>query len=189
MCTMTDSNHSQNETDPFELLHTMEVHSDGFSHLGDDGVLRSFHPNGTVIDHVKLSTKQIQRMVDGHGRNAHLTEVFDGVNGHSVSNEQATNPAKHLLPVPFRNSTKPAVALQDGKASCDDQEGCNATDGKYVPQIRQREMVRTLTDKHNQTQYLQIPSPALMQRTTLLLPRTTRQASPRLSRNEEVQWE
>lgn len=90
----------------------METHDHGMVHLGDDGVLRSFDPNGTVLEYVRLSTNQIQQMLDSHGRTDHYTEVFDGVDGREVTDlEQLTNPGKHLLPrVPFTDSTMSAGA-------------------------------------------------------------------------------
>lgn len=94
----------------------MEKHDQGIVHLGDDGVLRSFGPNGTVLEYVKLSTNQIQQMLDRHGRNDHFTEVFDGVDGRAVTDlEQLTNPGEHLLPqFPFMNSTESA-GVTNGK--------------------------------------------------------------------------
>ena len=92
----------------------LQRHPDGVVHLGDDGVLRSFHPNQTVLEYVKLSANQIQHVLDVQGRNDHLNEIFDGVNGHSVTDlEQLTNPGEHLLPLHFVNSTRPVVT--DGK--------------------------------------------------------------------------
>lgn len=113
----TNSDLSQNETDPHELMAALGKHDQGIVHLGDDGVLRSFAPNGTVLEYVKLSTNQIQQMLDSHGRTDHLTEVYDGVDGREVTDlEQLTNPGEHLLPkVPFTDSTLSAGAT-NGKS-------------------------------------------------------------------------
>lgn len=87
----------------------MARHDQGITHLGDDGVLRSFAPNGTVLEYVKLSASQIQQVLDSHGRTDHFTEVFDGVDGREVTDlEQLMNPGEHLLPFPFMNSTMSA---------------------------------------------------------------------------------
>ena len=51
----------------------------GVFHLAADGVLQSFHPNGTVLDYATLSTNQIQHMIDWQGRDEYLTEVFAGI--------------------------------------------------------------------------------------------------------------
>ena len=99
----------QHEKSYREVLHAMDFHDDGVTHLGDDGVLRSFHPNGTVIEYQKLSPNQIGQMLDGFGRNEHLEEVFSGVSGHSVSHYQSLNPGEDLLPHRFKNSTNSTI--------------------------------------------------------------------------------
>ena len=112
----------------------MAKHDQGITHLGDDGVLRSFAPNGTVLEYVKLSANQIQQLVDSHGRNDHFTEVFDGVDGREVTDlEQLTNPGEHLLPLPFQNSTMSA----------------GVTDCKYLQRSIYMKAVETFANEPN----------------------------------------
>lgn len=109
----------------------MDFHEDGVTHLGDDGVLRSFHPNGTVIEYQKLSANQIGQMLDGFGRTEHLDGVYNGVNGHSVSHYQALNPGEDLLPRRFKKSANSTINLGRVKADCNHLGGCNPTIGDY----------------------------------------------------------
>ncbi|KAL8831146.1 MAG: hypothetical protein Q9191_001020 [Dirinaria sp. TL-2023a] len=108
--------HAQNGPTIFELMAAMTKHDHGMKHLGDDGVLRSFAPNGTVLDYLKLNASEVQQMVDRFGRNDYLTEVFDGVDGHNVTDhEQLANPGEHLLPPGFNNWTSIALASLNSK--------------------------------------------------------------------------
>ena len=98
-------------------------HEDGIVHLGDDGVLRSFGPDLSVIDYVQLNPQQIQEAIGHHpgsallaevhhqadGKNVtkleHLHEVFKDVNGEDVTEqEHLLNPGEHLLPPGFGES-------------------------------------------------------------------------------------
>ena len=80
-------------------------HDFGVVHLGYDGVLRSFHPNGTVLAYVQLSSNQIQYLLDRHGRDEYLDKIFEGVSGHAVkNNSQLLHPAEHLMPEGFEVS-------------------------------------------------------------------------------------
>ena len=93
---------------------------DGIVHLGDDGVLRSFAPDLSVVDYVRLNPQQIQEAI-GHragsphlaefhehvnGKNVtkleHLFEVYENVNGEDVTElEHLLHPGEHLLPPGF----------------------------------------------------------------------------------------
>lgn len=70
----------------------LQVDGEGFVHLADDGVLRSYAPNGTVIDFVQLTPEQISKQLtslpyDYYVKHVdHLNEVFRGVDGFDVTN-------------------------------------------------------------------------------------------------------
>lgn len=127
------NDHAHNGLTLFQLMAGMTKHDHGMKHLGDDGVLRSFAPNGTVLDYVKLNASQVQQMVDLYGRDDYLTEVFDGVDGHNVTNhEQLVNPGEHLLPVGFKNWTKNALAsLNSKRISTATEKGRSTRSGEY----------------------------------------------------------
>lgn len=57
-------------------MQALSQHDDGVFYLGKDGVVRSFHPNGSVIDTCKLNPNQIQQLIKGHGGNGNLTKLF-----------------------------------------------------------------------------------------------------------------
>lgn len=113
-----ENGHAQSELTLSELLAAMIKHEYGMKHLGTDGVLRSFAPNGTVLDYVKLNSTQVQQMIDRYSRDDYLTEAFDGVDGHNViDQEQLMNPGEHILPSDFKNWTKDALASLNNIAS------------------------------------------------------------------------
>ena len=79
----------------------LKAHEGGlaFNHIGDDGVLRSFHPSGSVIDYVKLTPEHTQRMLQRWGKNDYLAQIFDDVDGRNVTEEkQLWYPGENLLP-------------------------------------------------------------------------------------------
>lgn len=57
----------------------MDKHDDGFHALDENGVLRSFHANGTVLDYLKLSNAQIQHVIHRGGHDDHLAEVVRSI--------------------------------------------------------------------------------------------------------------
>ncbi|OJD10679.1 hypothetical protein AJ78_08381 [Emergomyces pasteurianus Ep9510] len=73
----------------------------GFKHVGDDGIARSYAPDGTVIDAVRLTNEQLMEAA-GHQQDPedkkHLEEIWEGVNGFDVPEQQLLNPHKSLLP-------------------------------------------------------------------------------------------
>ncbi|KAL8820920.1 MAG: hypothetical protein Q9191_007416 [Dirinaria sp. TL-2023a] len=125
-------NTTASPTEPtlLELLAGLKYHDFGIRHFADDGVVRSYAPNGTVLDYVKLNAAQVQEMVDRRGRDDHLDEVYRGVDGHNVTDEkQCTNPPDHLLPVNHKAWIKNVTAEMHAV-----QEMANGiTDAKLLP--------------------------------------------------------
>ncbi|KAK4500639.1 hypothetical protein PRZ48_008828 [Zasmidium cellare] len=87
---------------------------DGFVHMADDGVLRSYAANGTIIDALPFNNAQIKRMIavaPGHiaPMRDHLLSVYDTVDGHDVHPDHHLNPPremrhhKHGGPEPYEN--------------------------------------------------------------------------------------
>lgn len=81
------------------------IDQEGFVHLGDEGVLRSFGRDGSVLDYVQLSPQQIQdNIVHAPPKHsAHLQEVFTGIDGRDVADiEQLEHPGADIYPAgPF----------------------------------------------------------------------------------------
>ncbi|KAG7009674.1 pisatin demethylase [Physcia stellaris] len=81
------------QSDVFDLIHGLSTHIEGAIQLGDDGVLRSYHSNGTVIDYVKLTNQNIQDFIHRSGHDDSIIEEFKGVSGHDVTDmEQILHP-------------------------------------------------------------------------------------------------
>lgn len=80
----------------------------GYKHVADDGVIRSFGPDGAVVDAARLTNAQLMKTALDHydpdARN-HLEEIWSGVDGHNVSDSQLYAPEEHLLPLFVTNKT------------------------------------------------------------------------------------
>ncbi|KKZ67817.1 hypothetical protein EMCG_06527 [[Emmonsia] crescens] len=75
----------------------------GIKHFGDDGVLRSFSSNGTVIDHARLINEPLMvaaTWLPSKEQNI-LKEEWAGVGGSKVQSEQILSPPSHLRPLVF----------------------------------------------------------------------------------------
>lgn len=86
-------------------------------HLADDGVARSYTPNGTVIDAVALTNVQLKAfkvsldavLSSQIKDREHFNEVWENVDGRDVTDQdQIYNPLDSLKPVLFQtNGTSP----------------------------------------------------------------------------------
>ncbi|KKZ63793.1 hypothetical protein EMCG_01897 [[Emmonsia] crescens] len=94
---------STSQKDPAEIISNLQSHPDGFTHVGDDGIARSFDAKGKVIDFARLSNDQLtalaKRSSNAEDRD-YLLGGWDGVDGWSVGLDQIWNPPRHLLPHP-----------------------------------------------------------------------------------------
>lgn len=90
-----------------ELLNNLKQDDLGFIHFADDGIVRSYSENGTVIDYVPfnnallMETVALNRPAYDNQTYQHLLDVFDGVDGHDVTDpQQIFNPPNWLRPPP-----------------------------------------------------------------------------------------
>ena len=97
----------QNATTRSEISSSLELDDWGFVHFGDDGVVRSYAGNGTVIDYASLSnehlmeTAQVNRPFISDQSYQHLLEVWDGVDGNNVKDaNQIFDPPASIRPPP-----------------------------------------------------------------------------------------
>ena len=113
------------------LIPNLATHADGMVDISADGVLRSLHPNGTILDYVKLSPQHLQSLIKQHRWAANLTEICAMINGYDGSDGQAQ--ARKL----------PVSVVDGGKAG----EERSVTDGK------KRSLIETpMTSLTNPTQ-------------------------------------
>ncbi|EGE79458.1 hypothetical protein BDDG_02398 [Blastomyces dermatitidis ATCC 18188] len=95
------------KVDVNDVLRNLTSDPLGFKHLGDDGVARSFSPNGTVIDAVGLDPELLMNAAQGYkdpSRRQHLIDLWTGVDGTNVSHLDRYSPPKDLLPTLFTDS-------------------------------------------------------------------------------------
>lgn len=86
-----------------QLLKNLAQADDGVTHLGVDGVMRSFDSDLKVIEYLPLSPEQIQEFIGEVGEStgdlAYLKQVFDGIDGRDVIDpNQLQDPGPKLMP-------------------------------------------------------------------------------------------
>ncbi len=97
---------AQAERSRSEILGGIEQDPEGFLHFADDGVVRSYSANRTVIDYAPLSNKHLLETINANrpfvgDDYEHLMEVFNGVDGHNVTDlNQIYDPPEWLRPQP-----------------------------------------------------------------------------------------
>ncbi|KAL2370056.1 hypothetical protein BDBG_02297 [Blastomyces gilchristii SLH14081] len=95
------------KVDVYDVLRNLTSDPLGFIHLGDDGVARSFSPNGTVIDAVGLDTELLMKAAQDYkdpSKRKHLTDLWTGVDGTNVTHRDRYSPRKDLLPTLLTDS-------------------------------------------------------------------------------------
>ncbi|KAL4770210.1 hypothetical protein BDW60DRAFT_209392 [Aspergillus nidulans var. acristatus] len=114
-------------TDVWDLLRALPIDptGGGYSHLGDDGVLRNFDSDLAVVSYLQLTPEQIQQYISRYPSSVqdHLHEVFDGVDGRDVTDVEALmNPGPDILPLLAPGqSVAPAVEIERlTKRACHD---------------------------------------------------------------------
>ncbi|KAG6995792.1 non-canonical non-ribosomal peptide synthetase FUB8 [Physcia stellaris] len=105
-----DTGLATNQTDASQITTNLILDADGIVHLGDDGVLRSFAPNLTVLAYLQLNNSQIQSFIDRFGRTDHLTQVYKDANGFDVCEEELSHPTKENLPLNFPDDSVPPTS-------------------------------------------------------------------------------
>lgn len=94
---------------------SMQLPGDGFVHIADDGIARSYDERGVVVDYCRLSNDQLRSMMESlppsiRHQQAHLKEVYEGVDGHDVTDKtQIWDPPPELRPF---GSPRPKTSSQ-----------------------------------------------------------------------------
>lgn len=90
----------------------MKATNSGFTHIGDDGIVRSYTSTGQVIDALPLTNAQLLTLiatlpVQLKPYTSHLYETYTNISGHTVPQAQWYNPPAHIKPREF-SSLPPA---------------------------------------------------------------------------------
>ncbi|OTA67308.1 hypothetical protein K449DRAFT_430513 [Hypoxylon sp. EC38] len=112
-----------------DIYGAIETDPQGFVHIGDDGVLRSYGRDEKVVDYARLSPEQLKRAIDSwpnKDEHAHLNEVWDGIDGRDVPHTEALDPPVHLKPraagispnSPDREATEVVKQLENRQVVC-----------------------------------------------------------------------
>ena len=106
------------EENVLDTLHKMDADLNGFLHVADDGVARSYNGNATVIDYVRLTNEQLMQLLSQlpesyQSEMNHLHSTFDNVSGFDVADEsQLRDPPSWLRPPPQHDAIKRSVSSQ-----------------------------------------------------------------------------
>ena len=85
-------------------MSALPSNDDSFQHVGLDGVVRTYHTNGTVLGYVKLKPTHIVQLLKNYHGTSELAQNLAGVNGHDVTDEkQLFYPGEALLPTDFKS--------------------------------------------------------------------------------------
>ncbi|PGH23799.1 hypothetical protein GX50_08982 [[Emmonsia] crescens] len=97
-----DTSNNKNVSDIFGSLKTVE---NGFFHLGDDKVLRSYDGNGNVIDYALPEDSHLKAVANFFSKRTqeHVYRVWEDVDSSKFSEEHIWNPPAHLLPLRLSN--------------------------------------------------------------------------------------
>ncbi|OJD19858.1 hypothetical protein AJ78_00218 [Emergomyces pasteurianus Ep9510] len=90
----------QDQSSVSDILLNLVTVSNGFVHVADDKIVRSYDEDGTVLDYVRLSDDQLEEVLRQYPDSfrEHLYAIWDGINSLEVDEEQIWNPPPHLLP-------------------------------------------------------------------------------------------
>ncbi|OJD12184.1 hypothetical protein AJ78_07175 [Emergomyces pasteurianus Ep9510] len=96
-----------------DILRSLVTDSDGFIHIGDDKIARSFDSFGTVLDYARLTDLQLAEIANRYSDSIrrHLFEVWSGVN-YEVTDDQIWNPPLDVLPPPLSNQPASAAMCE-----------------------------------------------------------------------------
>ncbi|GFF34043.1 lactobacillus up-regulated protein [Aspergillus udagawae] len=77
----------------FEAVRKLKLVPQGYVHIADDGVARSYDENESVIDYVPLTNDQLKQLLSNlpeawQKEADHLHAVFDNVDGRQVIDEK-----------------------------------------------------------------------------------------------------
>lgn len=94
---------NKSDNTALQFLKSIAKTSDGVTHLGVDGVVRSFNGDMKVIEYLPLSPEQIQEVIGSVGEltgdSEDLKGIFDSIDGRNVIDlNQLQNPGPELLP-------------------------------------------------------------------------------------------
>ncbi|OAX85406.1 hypothetical protein ACJ72_00217 [Emergomyces africanus] len=88
------------------VLLNLKSHRTGFTHVGNDGVVRSYNGKGEVIDAARLTPQQLVAVAQeapSADEKKHLLDVWANVDSSKVNETQMWNPPQHVLPSRFSN--------------------------------------------------------------------------------------
>ncbi|RHZ63550.1 hypothetical protein CDV55_104648 [Aspergillus turcosus] len=111
------ADHPYQQEAPIDPLGALELDLQGFVHVADDGIARSYRPDGTVLDYAPLTNEQLLQLIpmyDDEAAQKHLKEVWKGVNGYDVVDmKQIFEPRADLLPLEFSHPDVWAAELAE----------------------------------------------------------------------------
>lgn len=126
--------------DPLDVIRQLKGDPDGFKHLGDDGILRSYDGNGTVIDYARFDQDQLMAVAGWAGspdEKDHLKNLWKDVDTLKVEENQIWAPPSHLRPAVLKEQGLYDQLRDEEEGRLDSFEGMKE---KRREQVRCREL-------------------------------------------------
>ncbi|KKZ63040.1 hypothetical protein EMCG_02610 [[Emmonsia] crescens] len=103
--------------DPLDVIRQLKSDPDGLKHVGDDGILRSYDGNGSVIDYARFDQDQLMAIAgwaESPEEKDHLKNLWKNVTTLKVEENQIWAPPPHLRPAVSKEQEL-YPQLRDGK--------------------------------------------------------------------------
>lgn len=120
------------QTELSKQVHALPTDPEGLVHLGDDGVVRSWAANHTVLGYLALSPSEIAVWISNprytQEKKDHFKQLFDGIDGRTVPQEEIFSPREEIWPHAFSNLEKRAGCVGQDKRSIPEPVSINEAD-------------------------------------------------------------
>ncbi|KKZ64158.1 hypothetical protein EMCG_01506 [[Emmonsia] crescens] len=121
-----EASNNKHISDIFRSLKTVE---NGFFHLGDDKILRTFDGDGNVLDYARPEDTHLKAVANLYSKSVqeHLYRVWGPVDDSQISEEQILHPPDYLLPLHLSKmpAAEPGICERDLDSGLEKRARCN----------------------------------------------------------------
>ena len=108
-----DPNNHPDQKELSNIFRNMKSSSDSAFVLGCDGVLRTLTIDHDILDAIGLPPRLIKAFLDRHPFDPQMEDMYRGVDGTKVSQEQCWKPDPSLLPPPLPAEVKARIKKEN----------------------------------------------------------------------------
>ncbi|EER36683.1 hypothetical protein I7I53_11651 [Histoplasma capsulatum var. duboisii H88] len=108
----------QYDKDIHDMIYNIQKDTNGFLHLGDDGILRSYDEHNNVLDYRKFNKTHLTTVTNWYSNEGqiHLSTIWKDTDEIEIQKDQIWFPSKKLQPFSFSQqsvfSSQPHLALK-----------------------------------------------------------------------------